>query len=684
MPLSDVDWAISYETNENQQQLLDTFYIPALEHSKKYFRVAGYFSSTALVVASEGIEALINNGGKMYLLVSPELNEDDLRIIKTHGQLDAGMNLFNSFDIPEEPEENLQALAFMLDQGLLEMKIVVPMRGDTSIFHQKIGIFFDKDSEEILSFSGSINETAQGWMNNIEEFKVFRSWNQGQNEYVIADLKKFIGYWKNEKPGIAQVYDVPEAVKQKIISVKPRDIHDLNIMKRYEKNRRFRNTGFKPFPHQQKAIEEWLANDCKLLMEMATGTGKTLTAIGCLLEKLKKKEKLVTIISTPQNTLSRQWKDEIEKKNIIVDEALIADGTNRKWIQELEKIFLKINSGQIDNAVVFTTHDTSSSIKFITIIRRSKLDVRVLFIADEVHAIATNVQKQALLPEYEYRIGLSATPERMFDDYGTQLIQNYFGNKSYKFTIYDALHTINPVTNKPFLNNYVYHPIFVQLNDEEYAKYRDKSRQIARELNKEEPDRDKLSRLADARADICKNAESKYEALSNLIEQIGPNSIWDTLLFVSDKQMGNCFDIIDDFKITRSKITENESASKIVNNEGESERQAIISQFKNHQLQMILSIKCLDEGIDIPNARTAILMSNGRNPREYIQRIGRVIRQSPGKKVSQIYDFIVYEPDDMKIIEKEAKRAEIIASNAVNYNEVIRMFGERGVSLNAN
>lgn len=205
--------------------------------------------------------------------------------------------------------------------------------------------------------------------------------------------------------------------------------------------------------------------------------------------------------------------------------------------------------------------------------------------------------------------------------------------------------------------------------------------------NKEEPDEEELQRLYDRRANIGKNAMNKMPALEDLFERMNPQTIKDTILFVSDKQIESSFAIMSKKGIKRSKITEAESASKVVNIAGDTERQNIISQFVKQQLQVLVGIKCLDEGIDIPNARIAILLSNSTNPREYVQRVGRVIRQAPNKQVSIIYDFIVTpvggNADGSGILEKEARRADQIAQNAENYEDVKMKFLQRGVQIDA-
>lgn len=686
MSLRDIDLQPSYETTESKDELLETFYIPVLQEARKYYRIAGFFSSSALTVAAKGIEGLINNNGKMYLLVSPELSEEDYNTIKQHGGIAEHSHIFDEFKKNSMPNEHIQALAWLLDENRLEIKIVVGKRTRNSLFHQKIGVVFD-DENNSISFSGSINETARAWLNNIEEFKVFRSWEAGQIDYLQSDLKKFLSYWKNKKQELAEVYDIPEAIKAHIVQQKPRDVFDLNIMRRYAKDKKLKENKLSLFPHQERAVQMWKDNNYSLLMEMATGTGKTRTAIGCIVEKLKEKEKLLVIVATPQNTLSRQWKSDFDELGIALDKVLIADGSNTKWKKEFEILLMDLSDEKYRTAIVFTTHATSSDKKFINIITKNQFDTKVLFICDETHAIGSKKQRDALLEQYNYRIGLSATPERMFDDSGTAIIRKYFGNNSFEFTIADALNTINPRTNRPFLNRFKYHPIFVELTEKENEKYSKISQQIYIIKNQEEPDEDELQRLYDRRANIGKNAENKMVAFDQLLDEMNPSKIQDTILFVSDKQIENSFSIMSSKGIKRAKITETESASKVVNLEGDTERQNIISQFVKRQIQILVGIKCLDEGIDIPNARIAILLSNSTNPREYVQRVGRVIRQAPNKDVSIIYDFIVTpvggNADGSGILEKEARRANQIAQNAENYDEVLYSFERRGVHVDA-
>lgn len=683
MSLIDIDIRMSYETEESRTNLVEDFYVPVLRESNKYCRIAGYFSSSSLTIAARGIEGLIHNDGRMLLLISPELTNDDYSIIKQEHELSEKMDLFSELEFDEMADDNLKALAWLLDNDKLEIRIVVSKISQDSLFHQKVGIFYDEVGNAI-SFSGSINESAHGWLTNIEEFKVFKSWEPGQREYLDTDLEKFSKYWNNEKKEIAYVFDIPDAVKNKIVKIKPKDINELDIMKDYKNKTKKDKIGFIPFDHQKEACDMWFDNDKKLLMEMATGTGKTRAAIYCISKKLEDNETLLVIVSTPQITLSTQWKEDIDQLNIDFEEELVLPGklSSREWKKELELLMRRMGAG-VERAIVFTTHNTASSSDFIDIINETKKSRKILFICDEVHAIGSKKRQNALIEGYDYRIGLSATPERMFDEIGTNKILDYFGGKKFEFPIEKALNTINPETNAPFLNQYYYYPIFVELTDREEKDYAKLTQKIFIIKNQDDYDEEKLEKLYLKRAAIIKDAENKKNELYRLLKGMDPTEIKNILLFVSDKQLNDVMNITADLGISRAKITENEDANRIINEEGETERTNLINKFRNEQLKILIGLKCLDEGIDIKNARTAILMSNSTNPREYIQRIGRVIRYEENKLPSIIYDFIA-DSEKSGILEKESRRVGMIAKNSINYKEVKRIFRRKGVSIDAN
>lgn len=686
----------SYESKVDD--LVQDFYVPVLECAANYDRIAGFFSSSSLSVASQGIAALIENKGHMRLLASPKLTRQDAEMIQR--VTDAPEEFLEKVMLgdlstlgSEIERDHIRALGWMLANEYLEIQLVEPLddKGKVAhggeIFHEKIGIVRDESGQRI-SFSGSINESASGWLGNIEEFKVFREWQAGQEEFVAIDETRFESYW-NHKNQYVRVTNLPSAVKEKLIAYGDDFNREEYIAKYYRKVKARRSAAQKVddnlslFWYQKEAMDKWIANGCRMLFEMATGTGKTRTALACVNHLMKTNKRLVIVISCPEATLSRQWENnEVKLAGFVFDQSVIADGTNHKWRRQLPTAIKKIITGYRNNLVVYTTHSTSCNKDFVSIIEEIPVRVPVCFVGDEAHGLGAFQSKKALIDRYNYRIGLSATPERWFDDVGTSVLHKFFGEESYEFTIADALTTFNPITQKTFLVNYYYHPIFVQLSENELEKYMQLSKRIAKlsQMSKENDKyQDLYENLLFARADIQKNAASKMEALEKLLESIEDTR--NMLIFTSPDQINSVMMLLKRKEIPSHRFTQSEGTKKSERFGGLSEREYIIRNFRKGLYRVLVAISCLDEGIDIPSADKAILMSNSTNPREYIQRIGRVIRQASNKNKADIYDFIVT-PDrsgllpndlkefEMKVFEKEVVRVEEMARNAINNAQV--------------
>lgn len=676
--------------------IIEDYYVPVLGVSIQYDRIAGFFSSSSLAVAARGLADFISNGGKMRLICSPRLNTDDIDIVKKIVNNDASLNTFelgiDFSNLENEFEQNhVKALGWMLYSGLLEMKLAVVFNEDGTIcnneiisekglFHQKVGVLKDRDGNE-LSFSGSINETAAAWVNNDEEFKVFKEWTDAR-DYFLRDKKRFDEIWNGERKNV-KVYNLPDAVKKDIIKYSA----DFNLesisVERYRSSR-LKNFYFmddkKLFFYQADALNKWKENGYRLLFEMATGTGKTRTAIAGIKYLNQTKKRLITIISTPQNTLSKQWKDEIDAQKLIFDENVIVDGSVQKWDELLAKLLLMNGAGVADHICLYTTHNTASSDKFTrTIIDNLHDSTDILFVGDETHWLGARQFQKALLPQYKYRIGLSATPSRWFDDTGTTKLIDYYGNANFEFTIKDALTEYNPVTGKHFLVNYHYLISKVSLDETESQRYREITLRISKLWNMRENDPDaalSLERLLEKRANIIKNASAKFDKLEAILDELEKKGrIENLIIFVSPQQIAPVLQILAERGIIFHKLTEKEGTKAEKRFGNKSEREHIIAKFKSKDYQAIVAIKCMDEGIDIPTADVGILMASSTNPREYVQRVGRIIRQSPNKLSAYLYDICVdtihtMEDDSIdlerKIRAKEVVRLKEIAANAIN------------------
>ena len=698
MSYKDIDIQACYESGTSD--IVEDFYEPVLMASVSYDRIAGFFSSAALAIASRGLYGFIKNRGQMRLVTSPILSGEDAEIIRKVTEspekltdIDLGINLTNICN--EFVDNHVKALGWMLREGLLEMRLAVITNNNrpctveeinkSGLFHQKVGILRDVDGNE-LSFSGSINETASAWINNDEEFKVFKAWDDSR-EYYQKDQSRFEEIWNGQRQNL-EVFDLPSAIKDKLIQRSSDfDIEKISI-KQYRRSKAnsfdFKNSPISLFYYQANALNKWKDNTYRLLFEMATGTGKTRTAVAGISRILATSKRVVVIISTPQNTLSKQWKEnEVEPLGVHFDRSEIIDGTVKDWKSKLSSILLDNATGFADHCVIYTTHSTASSEKFTsTMLRDLSKDSITLFVGDEVHWLGARKLRRALLSRYNFRIGLSATPSRWFDDEGSQYLVDYFGGKNFVFSIHDALTEINPITGKHFLVNYYYHISKVGLNAEETAEYKNITQQMLRLASKIEADpeaEERYERLLEQRANIIKNADEKYNILDKLLDELNAKGrIENLIIFVSPQQINNVMETLVQKKIIFHKLTESEGTRREKKYDGLSEREFIIKRFKSGDYQVLVAIKCLDEGIDIPSADTGILMASSTNPREYVQRIGRIVRQGANKTFAHLYDMCVGKVDTLdddeqklenKIKQKEIIRLTEIANNAINVTD---------------
>ena len=695
----------AYETGEDD--LIMDFFVPMLSNAKRYDRIAGFFSSTSLALSARGIAGLIANNGTMRIVASPRLSKEDVDMVNSSVKdpdtviTDCLLRGIDGTNIQDQfQRDHVAALGWMLANGRLEMQIAIVtdplgrLTTDEYLVHQKVGIFYDIDMNAV-SFSGSNNETASGWLGNIEEFKTFKSWEPGQQVYLDSDRKKFEAFWNHTRKGV-QVKRLPEAVAEQLIEIgKDFDIERIATEKYFEKPDQDLKK-LKPlnlYYYQEDAVKKWLANGKNILLEMATGTGKTRTAIGCMRYALKdNKKQLLIVIACPQSTLTMQWKTDIESLDlgVEIDATQICDSNIHGWKRDLKTKCKQLSAGLYDNLVVYTTHQTCSSPDFISTIESLKRADR-FFIGDEVHGMGAAKTRNGLLEVYNMRLGLSATPSRWFDDEGSTMIAEFFGNNSYQFTIEQALSTLNPGTNKPFLVNYTYHPCFIPLTDDELERYKELSEKIIRMNNSKNKEDyvNILEFLLFRRADIEKEAENKYTELERILDEMQVECdakgerIHNTIIFVSDGQLGRVLQILKNKKITAHKFTQAEGTEPLAKYGGISEREFLIRQFTNGKYQVLVAIKCLDEGIDIPSAKIGIIMASSTNPREYIQRIGRIIRQAPGKSSAILYDMILH-PDlsgfrdetlatfEEKVFRKEMVRVQELCANALNNTKVLK------------
>ena len=688
--------------------ILNEFYIPVLKEAKSYKRIAGFFSSSSLSVAARGITGLIKNNGHMQLIVSPRLSAEDIKSIEEAvndpEEIISRVLLHDLNDLETLLQNRrLDALSWLLANDYLEIKVatIYDNHGklmdakrieESGLFHIKVGVIEDVEGN-ILTFSGSVNESASAWVRNIEEFKVFKFWDEGQKNAAQIDIDKFNSYWDGSISRV-KISELPEAVENKLVVNAPKDVVKIEeeILKAEAEQEDPFKLNFEPFEYQLEALQVWQKNH-RAIFEMATGTGKTKTAQICIADFLRNcNDPAVVFIICPQDTLAKQWLKDMEESGLPCDNYVICDSASSGWDdpkmgkQSLAYKLLDINvkrAGVKKYLFVFSTFDTYYGEKFTRAVKEYKMKSKYFIIGDEVHGLGSKKRMRGFLDEYDYRLGLSATPDRWFDEHGTKLISDYFGEERYQFSIEEALTKVNPAIGLTYLTQYEYRPYFVNLEEEELLEYRQLTERIVKGLNRAKYDdeyAEKLEQLMFKRADIHKSAVNKLQALEDILDELN-NDIENTIIFTSPEQIDDVENILKRRGILAKRFTNEQGKRPLKRYNNLSEREHIIQMFKDGDCKALVAIKCLDEGIDIPSAERAIILASSTNPREYIQRIGRVIRRSPGKEKAVIYDVIVeptwgqlnveLEKYERKIFSKEMVRISEISENAINRLEII-------------
>ena len=670
------DIEIKSEYSSLINDIYGEFFNKILPLSRQYVRIGGQFTSKNFAACAEGLQEFIQKEGFMKLVLIPEFNEEDAvsinKGIKNVCDIISECWIRDFSEIHEKfVQDHTKALAWMIANGNLEIKLVIPIRSDgtiitamdlkeSEIFQRKTGIFWDEDNDAV-SFSGNMSYTDK-ILGEYYNFRTYRSWNESESKYVENDLEEFHRYWDGEEfqAGIKfKAIPLPEAIKNNLLKIAPKSkseiqLHNIPRLRTYQK----------------EAIDNWIENDHRGIFEMATGTGKTFTAIGCIDRVRKLKDKLLVVIACPFDNLERQWKTELEKWNL---ESVITSDSS-KWQQMMkDKIASMHEYDQKKPLIIITTYQTFCNNNFVKIIEKS--NVTNMLIADEVHNAGSSAHIYGLSTDYHYRLGLSATLARHYDEDGTLVINNFFGGTVYDLNLKDAI-------KKGFLINYYYYPIYADLNDEEYEQYRILTRTIARLLNSKIPEKKMLEMTLLKRARIIRDAESKFEKFIDWIK-IQKDDMKYTLIYCSEKQI-----VKVKKKLNQEGITNREITAK--NPSKPSERIDIIKYFSSGNYDCIVANRVLDEGVDIPAAKNCIMLASTGNPKQFIQRRGRVLRKFDGtykdhskKEYAKIYDILIipdissnYTEEEIKIEQgiaaSQIKRQKEMASAALNHDECMK------------
>lgn len=393
---------------------------------------------------------------------------------------------------------------------------------------------------------------------------------------------------------------------------------------------------------------------------MATGTGKTITALAASACLYERERRLAVVIAVPYQHLVDQWQEEAQTFGY---RPILAYQSKKRWLSELNQQIMEFNAGYRDFISVITTHTTFTTPHFQNSI--SRLRGPSLLIADEAHHLGADRSRQSYPANLPFTLALSATPDRWFDDQGTIALRAFFGETVFSFPLEKAIGIS--------LTPYYYYPHLVPLTEAELEQYEQLSAKIGPLMRRDdEQGQELLKMLLIRRAELLNKAENKLSALSALIGVL--DDIEHTLFYCAPKQIDDVLQLLGWEKGLRvHRFTAEESSQ---------ERQKLLADFSSGNIQALVAMKCLDEGVDVPSTRTAFIIASSSNPREFIQRRGRILRKFPGKEFSIIHDLIAIPPQgwtqksptfdaERSIIRRELQRFKEFAAPALNKHQAL-------------
>ncbi|MCI6215603.1 MAG: DEAD/DEAH box helicase family protein [Mollicutes bacterium] len=654
MALPDIDILPEYHTVEDN--VIENFYIPCLANSISYKRITGFFAGITFQMLGKGLSKLITNGGKMSLIISTRLSPQEEEAIKNgYDQREiVEKNLLNRFKDPADEFEKgyLSLLTYLISNSILDIRVaVIDSLVLTAMEHEKIGIFTDVVGN-MVAFSGSGNETPSGLLHNSENFDVYCSW-KGDDPYnrCLSKHVYFNKLWDGKFPR-ACTMPFPQAVKEKIFKYQnylPKEelerlddkfVEKAKMERVVEDAEKMPSLGtIKLHDYQTNAIKELRNNNYRGYFDMATGTGKTFTALGGIVDLLNnpniKTKSFFILIVVPYTHLATQWAEDCRKFGF---DPLLAFGQSRKWKKAFEEkvISIKLSQSKVE-CVIITTGSLLHQF-VVNALKDPKVSKRTVFVADEAHNLGAGKIRTILEIDFKYRLGLSATMNRHHDSVGTEKLYDFFEKCCIHYDLGRAI-------AEGFLSHYRYYPVLVYLDDDELDRYVELSKEISKRSSYENPDdSEDLKRLLLKRALLVAGCKMKLDALKETIKPYkntyynlvycGAVSYTEAIDPSEDSQLKSVMSMLGkDLRMHVEKFTASEDMDA---------RETIKDHFQSKMINAIVAIKCLDEGVNIPCIQRAFILASSTNPKEYIQRRGRVLRlfNPIEKPYAEIFDFV--------------------------------------------
>ncbi|GGC53579.1 DEAD/DEAH box helicase family protein [Hoyosella rhizosphaerae] len=678
----------------NRGDVVQGFYLPAFQVACSYSRAVGYFTSTSLALYSRGIENLAERGGTMRLIASPHLNEDDILDIERGYDFRSVITRATERALAVEDRgpilDGLGQLGRLIADGRLDIKLAfVAQEGRIGIYHEKLGIFRDSHGD-LVAFTGSSNETLGGLASNFESIEVYRGWVDGDSMRALDIEQDFDELWSNQTPSLS-VETFPDVSRDRLIKLgqerttltPPRDDALVQPVTVRGKAQRLSIPDWMTVrDYQRAAVKGWLLHRGRGILKMATGTGKTKTSLIAatkLADVLRDREEaLILVVVAPLQHLVDQWVTEVEDFGV---RPIPVYESSQKWLPLVEEQLAQVRFGQRPIVAMVATNASFAGAKFQSIL--SRITQPLLVIADEAHNLGSPAYRTILPTNATYRLALSATPERWFDDEGTDALVDYFGPVVYELGLGDAI-------EMGALCRYNYFPRLVELNDVETELYVELSRQIARCFaagsDDNNPDSNsQLGQLLRKRAGVLGHAAGKIDLLRKDIG--GRANSWFQLAYCAEgsrpshageppgpNQLSEVMNVVGNEL--------NLAAHPYISETPRRERKVLLHRFATgDDLRVLVAMRCLDEGVDIPDAQTGYLLASSSNPRQFIQRRGRLLRRAEGKDHAEIFDYLAVPPTgapvdfeiERRLLIRELERANEFGKLSENYEATLKL-----------
>lgn len=661
--------------HKGTDDIASEFYLPCMAAAIRYDRAVGFFNSTIYTIAWPSLHDFVARGGQMRIICSPILLPADADAL-SQGYLDkveaamATRLREETLCLLKDPflHKPATVLASLVALNVIDVRIAfLGSPASHRLFHDKVGIFVDSEGNRVV-FKGSMNETWAGLSadGNLESIDVFVSWEEAREAArVNEEMDYFEQLWENRYPDLL-VRPFPEIARKELMTASSGDGWKAlveEICTEMETAARLSADGPRPShriprPHQAKALRDWIARGRRGILEHATGSGKTFTALCAVRDALSRAE--VPLILVPSELLLDQWQKEIRATlEDIAPNLLLCGGGNVSWREETLLIAWTRKRDREHPRIVLSTMQTACTEKFRSMLQQGE---HLFVVADEVHRLGSPEHRAILTIDSGPRLGLSATPRRAGDPEGTAAICKYFnGIMEPPFTLVDAIHagTLTP---------YFYYVHTLSLSESEQEDWDNITSQIsqlyARLLDGEGSDEGLKARIRNLlirRWRIVKSATAKTPlTVSVLSVYYQPGQKW---LIYCDS-LGQLRQIQAELGSAGYAPIEYHSAMA-------GDRVSTLKYFETNG-GVLASIRCLDEGVDIPSATHALILASSQNPREFIQRRGRILRKAPGKTLAHLHDAIVVPrasegiSPDLAVLESELVRAIEFGKTALN------------------